>query len=236
MTSETQAPQVLTISPRLEHTATVIFIHGLGDSGYGWLPVAEMYAADPDFDSVKWVLPHASRRPVTANNGYTMPAWFDILESGNEARQDVDGILASTRAIDSLVQAEARTTRRVVLGGFSQGAALAIIAGLSTKTRLAGVAALSGRVMVRDRLKSMVSLHAKELPVFVGHGTDDPLVRPEHVLDGVEFLKNEIGLSEAAGAGTPGISLHTYDGLAHVVSERELEDLRNWLKVVVSAV
>jgi pimeloyl-ACP methyl ester carboxylesterase len=34
--------KLLTVSPAIKHSATVIFVHGLGDSGHGWKPVADV--------------------------------------------------------------------------------------------------------------------------------------------------------------------------------------------------
>jgi len=59
-----------------KHTATVIFVHGLGDSGQGWEPVAQMFKKDPELNHVKWILPHAPSKPVTANFGMVMPSWY----------------------------------------------------------------------------------------------------------------------------------------------------------------
>lgn len=69
----------LTIPAIAKHTATVVFVHvsisvsvrvslslhalllfqGLGDTGHGWQPVADMFKVDPDLAHVKWVLPHS---------------------------------------------------------------------------------------------------------------------------------------------------------------------------------
>lgn len=47
----------IVLPARTAHTATVIFLHGLGDSGAGWEPVAQMLA--PQLPHVKWILPNA---------------------------------------------------------------------------------------------------------------------------------------------------------------------------------
>ncbi|KAJ1864820.1 hypothetical protein LPJ57_006129, partial [Coemansia sp. RSA 486] len=60
------------VNARKAHTASVIFIHGLGDSGYGWKPVAEMLS--PSLPHVKFVLPNAPEQPVTLNGGFRMPS------------------------------------------------------------------------------------------------------------------------------------------------------------------
>lgn len=39
------------------HTATVIWLHGLGDSGIGWVFLTEELG--PKFPHIKWILPNA---------------------------------------------------------------------------------------------------------------------------------------------------------------------------------
>lgn len=56
----------LLFSPTAKHTATVIFLHGLGDTGFGWAPAVEGWIRRGRLNEVKWVLPHAPRMPITA--------------------------------------------------------------------------------------------------------------------------------------------------------------------------
>jgi pimeloyl-ACP methyl ester carboxylesterase len=50
-------------------TATLIFAHGLGDSGAGWYDVAQMLSARPNLRHVRFVLPNAPMQPVSLNFG-----------------------------------------------------------------------------------------------------------------------------------------------------------------------
>ena len=61
--------------------ASVIVLHGLGASGDDFVPVCEQLELDA-VGPVRHVLPHAPMRPVTINNGFVMPAWYDILALG----------------------------------------------------------------------------------------------------------------------------------------------------------
>lgn len=47
------------------HTATVIFIHGLGDSGHGWGDAVEHWRSRQKLDEIKFILPHAPTLPIT---------------------------------------------------------------------------------------------------------------------------------------------------------------------------
>ena len=67
-------PRVL--KARAKHSATMIFLHGLGDTGHGW---AEAFnEIRPDY--LKIVCPNAPSMPVTLNRGMVMPAWYDLWQ------------------------------------------------------------------------------------------------------------------------------------------------------------
>ncbi|KAF7302126.1 Phospholipase/carboxylesterase [Mycena indigotica] len=191
------APLKSLVVPALsKHTATVIFVHGLGDSGLGWQPVAEML--NKELPQVKWVLPNAPTMPVTANGGMVMPSWFDILSFGFDSKEDREGMLKTVYSLNQLISAEVDAgipANRIVLGGFSQGAAMTLLTGLTGERKLAGLAVLSGWLPLRANFKSMVSDHAKSYPIFWGHGAADPLVRHDLAVKSVDFLRESIGLN-----------------------------------------
>jgi lysophospholipase-2 len=54
-------------------TASVIFLHGLGDTGAGWADVAPQFQAA--LPHVRFIFPNAPRRPITLNWGMQMPGW-----------------------------------------------------------------------------------------------------------------------------------------------------------------
>lgn len=56
-----------------KHSATIVFCHGLGDSGEGFADVAESFSRAMPW--CKFILPTASTRPVTLNGGMRMNAW-----------------------------------------------------------------------------------------------------------------------------------------------------------------
>jgi len=62
-----------------QHTATVVFLHGLGDTGHGWEFAVENWRRRNRLPHVKFILPHAPRIPITVNGGMRMPGWYDIV-------------------------------------------------------------------------------------------------------------------------------------------------------------
>ena len=85
-------------------SATVIWLHGLGDSGNGWAPIAH----ELNMPHVKWVFPNAGARPVTINGGMSMPAWADIIGLSLEAQEDEEGTMATRNLIHNLIAEEVK--------------------------------------------------------------------------------------------------------------------------------
>ncbi|KAJ7068786.1 Phospholipase/carboxylesterase [Mycena amicta] len=205
---------------------------GLGDTGLGWRDVAEML--NPELPQVKWVLPHSPTMRVTANNGMVMPSWFDKISLEFDSEEDKDGMLKTVYSLNQLISAEVDSSipaNRVVLGGFSQGGAMTLLSGLTGERKLAGLAVLSGWLPLRDNFKSMVSDHAKSIPIFWGHGAADPLVRHDFALKSLDFLRNSIGIPTVPATGElTGLAFNSYPGVGHSINDKELADLRTWLK------
>lgn len=127
-----------TLAPTAKHTATVIFSHGLGDQGASWIPVAQVLCKHLPY--VRWIFPNAPEIPITLNNGYRMPGWFDLSsldKLGDVASEDAVGLWNSTDAIQTLISREGLSVddKRVVVGGFSQGCVVSLLAGLTKGTQ-----------------------------------------------------------------------------------------------------
>merc|ERR1712029_1121699 len=104
-----------------KHTATLVFLHGLGDTGFGW--AGALNTIRPDF--LKVICPTAPNLPVTINGGMEMPAWYDIvsLDEKDGAREDMDGVDWAVNYLHSLVKGEEEQglpSDRIMVGGFSQ--------------------------------------------------------------------------------------------------------------------
>lgn len=157
--------------------AAVIWMHGLGDDGSGWSAVVPSLGLRGL--SVRFIFPHAPVMPVTINNGMRMRAWYDIRQANLNERADLEGVRRSQAQVDALLAREASrgiAARRTVLAGFSQGGAIALYAGLRFDTRLAGIVALSAYLIAADRVDAEASAANRDVPVFMAHGTRDPVI------------------------------------------------------------
>jgi len=85
----------------------------------------------------------------------------------------------------------------------------------------------------------MSTRHAASLPIFWGHGTNDPLVKYQFGEESAHFLTKELRVPLAASLVTPdaaglkGLAFNSYNGVGHSADPKELVDLRNWLKKVI---
>jgi phospholipase/carboxylesterase len=159
--------------------AAIIWMHGLGDDGRGWSEVVPSLGLPRDL-AIRFLFPHAPVMPVTINNGMQMRAWYDIRQANLNDRADIDGVRRSQGFVNALLAREAQrgiAPRRTLLAGFSQGGAIALYAGLRFSERLAGIVALSTYVVAADRLDAEASAANRDVPIFMAHGTYDPVVQ-----------------------------------------------------------
>ena len=159
--------------------AVAIWLHGLGDDGSGWSEIVPALKL-PSTPRVRFLFPHAPVMPVTINRGYPMRAWYDIRENDFNERADISGVKQSQAQVEALISREkARgiAAGRIVLAGFSQGGAIALYAGLRHAERLAAIVALSTYVIAPDTLASEATEANRDVPIFMAHGTQDPVVQ-----------------------------------------------------------
>ena len=238
-------------------TALVVFLHGLGDRGSSFktlfrdsLPpapptvtaaaaaataaAAAASAVSPSYSHIKWVFPTASTIPVTINGGARMPGWYDIVSlDAKTITHDVEGLERSyarvAGIIDKWVQRDGGDPRRVVLGGFSQGAAVALYALVrgspstspamsssvpSPSVPYAGILGMSGYLPMKNAtLRRRVAADsippfAFSTPVRLFHGAKDQLVAPLHA-------KNSAGNLDKAGFD---VKFKMFKGVGHHVN------------------
>jgi phospholipase/carboxylesterase len=204
--------------------ASVIWLHGLGADGHDFEPIVPELVSRGE-RALRFVFPHAPVRPVTLNNGYPMRAWYDIAALNRGAPQDEAGIRASQARIADLIRREngrGVATRNIVLAGFSQGGAMALFAGTRYAERLAGIMGLSCYLLLAGQLEGERSTENQMTPIFLAHGTQDPVVAPALGEEAHRQL-------EAAGYK---VEWHAYS-MPHSVCPQEVRDIATWLRGVL---
>lgn len=216
--------------PQAQPVASIVVLHGLGADGNDFVPIAQeldLRAVGP----VRFVFPSAPVRPVSVNGGYAMRAWYDIFPPSPSAdvarREDEPGLRAACQQVQALLDREASRgvpPERTVLMGFSQGCAMALMAGVRAPQRLAGLVGLSGYLPLASTTLAERSQANQGVPIFMAHGQHDSVVIPQRGADARSALQN---------LGYP-VAWHTYP-MEHSVCPQEVADLNAWLLQVLAA-
>ena len=212
------------VEPSSVATAAVIWMHGLGADGHDFEPIVPHLGLAPSL-GVRFVFPHAPAIPVTINNGFVMPAWYDILDMQIERRVDEKQLRASAEAVAALVARERErgiAAERIIIAGFSQGGAVGYELALTYPERLAGLMALSTYFATQN---SIVPNAANAgLPILICHGTRDPVVAEAFGSSSAQKL-TALGYA---------VDYRTYPN-EHGVSLEEIKDLGAWISVRLAA-
>ena len=218
--------ETVEVEPGRTADAAVVLMHGLGADGHDFETLVPELRL-PGSASVRFVFPHAPVRPVTINGGHRMRAWYDIAAIDRRAPEDGPGIRLSAESIGALVRRERDrgiAADRIVLAGFSQGGAMALFTALRWPERLAGVVGLSCYLPLAATLPDEAHPANAATPVFLAHGTFDPVV-PAALGEGSRDLLRSRGYD---------VEWRTYP-MPHSVSAPEVADLRRWLLGVLPA-
>jgi phospholipase/carboxylesterase len=222
-----ETSDVVTLTPMRTATAAVIWLHGLGADGNDFVPlVNELHL--PEALQVRFVFPHAPRRPVTINGGYVMRAWYDIKGLGPGNVEDEAGVRASALVVDDLIKRELAAgiaARNIVIAGFSQGGAIALHAGLRYPQRLGGVMALSTYLPLRNTLASEGSSANRDVPILMCHGTRDGVVPPTMGQTSHDLMVS-LGYE---------VNWKTYP-MEHTLCLEEVADITAWLQQHLNAI
>lgn len=215
----------LTVETGEHPDAAVIWLHGLGADGHDFEPVVSQLGLAGD-SAIRFIFPHAPAMPVTINGGYIMPAWYDIRQSDLGIEHDHQGIARSSDAIRLLIEQEQMrgiAHDRIILAGFSQGAAMALHVGLRRLQPLAGIMALSGYLLLPE-LQQQFSIESRSSSIFIAHGVHDPIV---------PYALGENSRHKLEALGYP-VEWHSYP-IEHNVCPEEIRHIGNWIKRVFAA-
>lgn len=166
------------IAPTSSHQYSIIWLHGLAADGHDFEAIVPELTLNKQAH-IHFIFPNAPVQAVTINSGMMMPSWYDILEISLNHKVDIDGIYQSQTYIAQLIDQEIDAgiaSRNILLAGFSQGGVIALQTGLTFAFELAGIVALSTYLPTLDRINIEGSKQNQNIPIFFGHGSNDPVV------------------------------------------------------------
>lgn len=206
---------------------SVIWLHGLGADGNDFVPILPELVRH-EWPAIRFVFPHAPQRAVTINNGVRMRAWYDIVDMDLRNRADMQGVRESVAQVEALVARERERgigASRLLLAGFSQGGAVALATGLAREEAFAGMIALSTYLPgLGGPHAPQATRAARAQPVFMAHGTFDPVVP----------LFAGQASAQALQADGLQVDWRTYP-MAHQVCAEEIRDLGDWMSARFAA-
>lgn len=216
------ALDVMIKEPSTPADACVIWLHGLGADGNDFVSIVPQLLVPGS--AIRFVFPHAPIRPITINNNMPCRAWFDIYSLTDLQREDEVGIAQSKQSLVELIAEQENKgidPSRIVLAGFSQGGAIAMMTALTYPRRLAGVIGLSTYLpMIAARETSAVN---QPFPVFLAHGSQDPV------------LPLQLGHLSHMALQQQGLSVTWKEyAMAHEVCLDEVRDLQQWMTSVLA--
>ncbi|MCG5494207.1 MULTISPECIES: alpha/beta hydrolase [Ectothiorhodospira] len=201
----------------------VIWLHGLGADGHDFEPIVPEMQLPPG-KPVRFIFPHAPVRRVTINNGMPMRAWYDFRELAPGEGEDHGQVGEGVAAVQTLLAEARRHYDTVLLGGFSQGGAMALLTGLVEGPAPDAVFGLSTYLPDAAKAGLQLSPRAAGLPIFMGHGSFDPVIPPD-------FGRHT---SQALRAMGVTLQWHEYP-MPHSVCPDEIRDLSRWMGPLIQA-
>ncbi|MBN17818.1 MAG: alpha/beta fold hydrolase [Candidatus Thermoplasmatota archaeon] len=215
----------LVVEPSGEHDSSIIWMHGLGASAFDFYDMPRIIQRP----GTRWIFPNAPVRPVTLNNGWKMPSWFDIRflaespeDRGRECPVEAE---ESSQIIRSLIQSEHEKGipyDRIVLVGFSQGGAMSLYTGCRYPNRLGGMICLSGYLLFHDTHMGDSNDANRNTPILICHGNRDDMVPFWAAQESFHFLKE---------GGWP-VDFEEYP-IFHEISMSEIEKVGNFLSDIL---
>lgn len=205
--------------------AVCIILHGLGDSHLGMAGLA----AEMRLKEFTFMLPDAPDGYVIGYSWYTIPQEFfspaSTLDRETLVESCREEVHRSRRLVHDLLDtaAEQYPETPLVLGGFSQGGLIALDSGFQYPRPLTALFALSSYFPQADEVLPH-SPQSRDLPVFVGHGTADDVVKYDYGVESAERIRSR-GWE---------VEFHRDEGLGHGVSPHELEALRGFLQRAIA--
>ena len=150
--------------------------------------------------------------------------------------QDPEGVLTSARYLAHLAGHIAHKhkipTSKIIFGGFSQGAAVSIVAGLTAPYVPRAVMSLSGffpaakeAIAASQASGQLAAVTAAKTPFRFFHGDSDQIL---------PLTLARLSVSALQGVGVSAVELSVYRGMGHSTSPDEIREVTYWLKEVTA--
>lgn len=203
--------------------ATIIWLHGLGSDGNDFTPVVGDLGLPSDLE-IRFIFPHAPSIPITINDGYVMPAWYDVFEIGLSRKVDTAQLEESAQKVMAIVKNEIGRgikSERIIIAGFSQGGAVAYHTVLSSEVKLGGLLAMSTYFATINSV--LLQQNNRAVPILIQHGTEDGVVNKQFGDEAVEELEKNGYV----------LNYKTYP-MGHTICPEQIADIGEWIRGILT--
>lgn len=222
------------------HSAAFVFIHGFSDHATSLEAVAGQFRNANKLPYMQWVIPDAPYHHDAMEKAWYTPSSLSPFPSSRpelDDPEDEKGMMESqayfVTLIDDLIK-QGVPPHRIAVGGFSQGCAMSLLLGLTSKYagKLGGIIGIAGYMPVANRIVDMrkeagLSMQdSNKTPIFLCRGKRDMLVPKRYFTIATKKLK-EVGVPEDM------MELHEYEGMGHSLTAPTLRDVCAFLERVL---
>jgi phospholipase/carboxylesterase len=219
--------EYITIEPanKEKATHTCIILHGLGANGNDLQGLTSQIKIK-DGINMRFIFPHAPIIPMKVNRGLPCNSWFDYESKDGDI--NTEQLLKSLNSVLEIVDKQkydSIDSSNVIVGGFSQGASLALNIGLLSDVKLLGVFSMAGFLLSFSTSVQENDIN-KDTPFWLAHGNDDDVVESDYSKRAAAYLTKKTGYADVGES--------YYDNLSHSISIEEIKDLSDWINKITN--
>lgn len=194
----------------------VVLLHGFGSDGDDLFSLAPYIARD-GLQEVAFFAPNGPSQTDTGEGyqWFSDKGWTFIDRDGIEEAKD----LLESYIIKHVCKKNNIAFEDVAIVSFSQGTMTSLFAAPRFREKIAGVVALSGRMMWHEELEGEDNY--QKIPVHIMHGELDEVV---------EANESYISYSELEGLGFDDLSINVFGDLGHAIDERVIAKTSEYLR------
>ena len=200
------------------YTKVLLWLPGVGDVPDSFKDTFSTDSVVPN--DTKVIILNPPVKPFTLSDGKSITNWFDVYKSGfrNKSDYNFDDVATSSNRIIKIIKNEAKKLKndysKIYIGGFSQGACMALYMGLATCFNLGGVIACSGFLFPQMEINE----DNKDIRIFIGHGTEDNVIGYNIAKTSYErILENK------------NVVFKTYEHMGHTIDDLEFDEIKKFL-------
>ena len=203
----------ITIGNKKNSKVNILWFHGYGSNNWSFESTMKLINMRLN-ETAYIVMPNA---PIIDGKS----SWYPLPARNEDGIlvEDYEGLSKSIEAIDNLIESlSLNQNKKLITGGFSQGAALSLGLLFKSKHKIDGCAALSGYMPSANEFKEF---SLKNNNIFIAHGYEDKAISYEDFKKTLVFLETK----------TDRLTKYT-SNFGHTITHEVRESFTQWLEKI----